>query len=83
MVPATLREEAELELPFVPELVLVPGLAFTRDGQRLGRGGGFYDRLLGGRARGAFKVGLGFACQMRASIPREGHDVLLDAVVFA
>src|SRR3954454_6550893 len=35
IIPRTLRHEHELELPFVPELVLVPGLAFTRYGHRL------------------------------------------------
>jgi 5-formyltetrahydrofolate cyclo-ligase len=80
-IPRTLRHEHELELPFVPDLVLVPGLAFSRDGHRLGRGGGFYDRLLAGRARDAVKVGVCFALQLHDSIPREAHDVVLDAVI--
>ena len=81
IVPRTLRHEHELELPFVPDFVLVPGLAFSRDGHRLGRGGGFYDRLLAGRARDAVKVGVCFALQLHEAIPSEVHDVVLDAVI--
>jgi 5-formyltetrahydrofolate cyclo-ligase len=81
IIPQTLRHEHELELPFVPDFVLVPGLAFSRDGHRLGRGGGFYDRLLDGRARSALKVGVCFALQLHDEVPREPHDVVLDVVI--
>lgn len=80
-IPRTIRHEHELELPFVPDLVLVPGLAFSRHGHRLGRGGGFYDRLLAGRARDAAKMGVAFALQLRDDIPHAEHDVILDAVI--
>jgi 5-formyltetrahydrofolate cyclo-ligase len=83
IVPRTIRTESELQLPFVPELVLVPGLAFTRDGHRLGRGGGFYDRLLAGRANEAVKIGVCFSLQLVESLPVERHDVLTDLVVVA
>ena len=81
IMPTTLRTESELELPFIPDLVLVPGLAFSRAGHRLGRGGGFYDRLLAGRAKGAIKLGICFALQLLDSIPVEEHDAVLDAVI--
>lgn len=80
-IPSDIRDEAALELPFTPDLILVPGVAFSRDGHRLGRGGGFYDRLLAGRARDAFKIGVCFAAQLVASVPFEQHDVMLDAVI--
>lgn len=64
-----------------PDLVLVPGLAFSRDGVRLGRGGGFYDRWLGGLTRRPCLLGVGFACQLADSLPWEPHDVHLDAIV--
>ena len=83
IIPRTLRHEHELELPFAPDFVLVPGLAFSRDGHRLGRGGGFYDRLLAGRARAAAKVGVAFALQLHNDIPHAQHDVILDAVITA
>ena len=81
IMPTTLRDESQLELPFIPDLVLVPGLAFSHAGHRLGRGGGFYDRLLTGRAQGAVKVGICFASQLLDAVPTEPHDAVLDAVI--
>jgi len=81
IIPQTLRAESQLDLPFSPELVLVPGLAFSRDGHRLGRGGGFYDRLLTGRASNSIKVGICFAFQLVETIPIEPHDAIMDAVM--
>ena len=81
IMPTTLRTESQLELPFIPDLVLVPGLAFSRAGHRLGRGGGFYDRLLAGRAKNARKLGICFASQLLESVPIEEHDAVLDAVI--
>ena len=54
------------------DAVLVPGLAFTRSGARLGRGGGYYDRLL--EACSAVKVGVCHDCQLVDEIPREAWD---------
>ena len=81
IMPTTLRNESQLELPFIPDLVLVPGLAFSRAGHRLGRGGGFYDRLLTGRAKDSRKLGICFASQLLESIPTEEHDAVLDGVI--
>lgn len=81
IIPSTVRVESELHLPFKPDLIVVPGVAFSWDGRRMGRGGGFYDRLLAGRARKAFKLGVCFALQLRDAIPHASHDVLLDAVI--
>lgn len=81
IIPSNIRDEATLQLPFAPEVIVVPGLAFSGDGHRLGRGGGFYDRLLAGRARGAFKFGVCFRFQLGPSIPHEQHDISLDVVV--
>ncbi len=61
-------------------LLLVPGLAFTRDGHRLGRGGGFYDRFLARLPTSAFKLGVCFDLQVVASLATESHDQLVDAV---
>ena len=63
------------------EIILVPGLAFTSEGLRLGRGGGYFDRLLEGALRGAYKVGVCFASQMIAALPTETHDVRMDRVI--
>ena len=81
VIPPTLRIESELELPFTPDLVLVPGLAFSRERHRLGRGGGFYDRLLAGRASSAYKLGVCFRVQLCDTIPADPHDVAVNDVV--
>jgi len=61
-------------------LVLVPGLAFDAQGRRLGQGGGFYDRALGGRSD-LRALGVGFTCQARDEVPFADHDVHLDGVL--
>ena len=63
------------------DLALVPGLAFDRAGRRLGRGAGFYDRFLGGLGTGATRIGVGFGLQVVPSVPRETHDLGVDALV--
>jgi len=63
--------DAPLGMPDSAAL-LVPGLAFTVDGGRLGQGGGYYDRYLPGH-RGA-TIGIGFACQRAEDLPRAAHD---------
>jgi 5-formyltetrahydrofolate cyclo-ligase len=60
------------------ELIIVPGLAFDRELYRLGRGGGYYDRLLNGAA--AFKLGLALKEQITERVPREVWDAKMDAV---
>ena len=68
-----------------PWLCLVPGVAFTAAGKRLGQGGGFYDRaLLKLRANGSqegYVVGVAFACQMLGQLPTEAHDQHMDEVI--
>lgn len=61
------------------DMLIVPGLAFDRRGNRLGRGKGYYDRLLAGTS--AVKVGVCFECQLFDGIPAESHDVRMDAVI--
>lgn len=71
------------ECPVVPfsalDLVLVPGIAFDRDGNRLGRGRGFYDRMLA-LSPDAVSCGVGFDGQVVALVPVEPHDVKLHRV---
>lgn len=61
---------------------LVPGVAFTPDGCRLGRGRGYYDRLLP-RLHNAYKVGLCWPFQLMPQLPSEPHDVRMDDVACA
>ena len=61
------------------DLVLVPGLAFALDGRRLGRGGGFYDRLLPGVS--GIKCGVAFDEQIASDIPVEPHDARVSYIL--
>jgi 5-formyltetrahydrofolate cyclo-ligase len=65
------------------DLILVPGAAFTRDGHRLGRGGGFYDRYLAQPGLRAVKLGVALECQLVETLPLDPHDVVMDGVVTA
>lgn len=71
----------ELPLPHAAT-IFVPGLAFTRDGRRLGQGGGYYDRLLAERPD-LRAIGVGFACQLVEDLPSEPHDRPLSGLVIA
>lgn len=64
-------------------IVLVPGLAFTAEGGRLGRGRGYYDRLLAGLPSKILRVGICFARQIVPSLPAEAHDQPVDIVLTA
>ncbi len=64
----------------VPDLALVPLLAFTASGHRLGQGGGHYDRWLAAHPH-VVPVGLAWDCQYSESLPVEPHDRRLRAVV--
>lgn len=67
----------------VPEIVVVPLVAFDRNGGRLGYGGGFYDRTLEGlRARGpVLAIGFAFSAQEADDLPLEATDQQLDMIV--
>lgn len=64
------------------DLIVVPGLAFTDQGVRLGRGAGFYDRFLFTIPATTVKIGVCFESQRISEIPHEFHDVKMDAVVY-
>jgi len=64
-----------------PDVVVVPGVAFTVDGDRLGQGGGWYDRFLPAVRPECTTVGVAFAEQIVDSLPIEPHDVRIDRVV--
>lgn len=70
----------EAERDVAPVVLWVPGRAFDRRGGRLGRGGGFYDRLLAGRLSTARKVGVSRDVQMVERVPMAAHDVWMDGV---
>jgi 5-formyltetrahydrofolate cyclo-ligase len=62
------------------DIILVPGVAFDKRGGRLGRGGGYYDRILR-KAKKAVKVGLCFREQIVNKVPMKRHDVRMDRVI--
>jgi 5-formyltetrahydrofolate cyclo-ligase len=63
------------------DVVLVPALAATPDGHRLGHGVGFYDATLPDLAPPALTIIVGFSFQLLAELPLEAHDFACDAVV--
>lgn len=88
----TIRHLEELEpgyfnIPEPPEttpapkgdLIIVPGVAFSKKGERLGYGGGFYDRFLDGNS--IYTIGVAFDYQIMDSLPTEEHDKQLDEII--
>ncbi|MCQ2229901.1 MAG: 5-formyltetrahydrofolate cyclo-ligase [Bacteroidales bacterium] len=61
--------------------IIVPGIAFTTTGKRLGRGGGYYDRYLT-KQKNSYKVGVAFKCQCVTDIPTDEFDISMDKVLF-
>ena len=75
--------------PITPELsiincqlsiAIVPGMAFDKQGHRIGRGKGYYDRFLS-QIPNIYKIGVCFPFQMLESIPSESTDVVMDEVI--
>jgi len=62
------------------DIILVPGIAFDKEGHRIGYGFGYYDKFLA-KVTKAVKIGLCFDFQVVDKIPRETHDVPVDFVV--
>lgn len=61
------------------ELVIVPGVAYDREGNRVGRGKGYYDRML--TSTKATKIGMAYDFQVVDSIDAEPHDVKVDLII--
>lgn len=81
--PMNILEPAEADI-VAPEEIgvwIVPGLAFTKDGKRLGYGGGWYDRLLAMASKSARKIGVAHEFQIVENLPHEPHDIKMDCVV--
>ena len=63
------------------DLLVIPGLAFDRQGGRLGYGKGYFDRLLPGARPDALLAAVAFECQLFDTVPMQPYDVRVDAVV--
>jgi len=60
---------------------IVPGLAFTADGTRLGYGGGWYDRLLAESDPASARLGVCYAFQLVEDLPSEPHDIRMTEII--
>ena len=78
-IPEPLNHCPEID-PGAVDWVLVPGLAFDLDGHRLGRGAGYYDRLLPRLRPDVVRWALAFDCQIVERLPAEPHDVSIDGI---
>lgn len=67
--------------PVELDVVMVPGLAFDRQGGRLGNGAGYYDRLLSQLSDKTVLVGVGYQSQIFPEVIMQSHDVYLDYVL--
>lgn len=61
-------------------LVILPGVAFDKNGNRIGYGKGFYDAYLGGHPQ-FHRIGLAFSAQCVEWIPSDSHDIRVEAVI--
>ena len=62
------------------DVAVIPGMAFDREGHRLGRGKGYYDRFLN-RVQ-TYKIGVCFDFQMMDQLPHDPHDVMMDEIIY-
>ncbi|NQV08586.1 5-formyltetrahydrofolate cyclo-ligase [Candidatus Woesearchaeota archaeon] len=61
------------------DVIIVPGVAFDKKGNRIGRGKGYYDKFL--KDKHSKKIGLAFGFQILDEVPVEEHDVAVDKVI--
>lgn len=71
-------EPVHSTIPSTPDIVFVPGVAFSYRMERLGYGGGYYDRFL---TEKVLKIGLAFDFQMYDCLPVEAHDIKMDIII--
>jgi 5-formyltetrahydrofolate cyclo-ligase len=63
------------------DLFVVPGLGFSQDGKRLGRGGGYYDATLRAADESSRRIALAFTDQIIEDVPTNSDDVRMDLIV--
>ncbi|WP_461247433.1 5-formyltetrahydrofolate cyclo-ligase, partial [Treponema sp. R6D11] len=69
----------EIEIVEKIDLAIIPGVAFTTSGIRLGRGGGYYDKFLANK--NIYKIGLTSKENVFDYLPQESHDILMDRII--
>lgn len=78
--PFVIRQPIEPTPVLMPDILFVPLLGFTENGDRLGQGGGHYDRWLAAHP-GTIAIGMGWDCQLVDDLPVEAHDQRMTAIV--
>ena len=76
--------EPDGDTPVAPsdiDVMILPGLAFTADGLRLGRGKGYYDRYMSREGFHAHTIGICHTVQLLDTLPVESHDKSIDEVI--
>ena len=68
--------------PYEIDVMVVPGVAFTATGERMGRGKGFYDKYMSLKEFRAVKIGVCYDVQLVDVLPTEIHDVKIDSVIY-
>ncbi len=71
--------------PFPPskiDVMIIPGVAFTAGGARLGRGKGYYDKYMSQEGFSAYKIAVCYSEQLVSSLPCEPHDVVMNEVIY-
>jgi len=63
------------------DFIIVPGIGFSPDGTRLGRGGGYYDRYLETTLEQTLKIGVAFSLQIIDEIPSQTHDIPVNRLI--
>lgn len=80
-IPEQKEKYQKLKLFHEVDLVILPGVGFDEKGNRLGYGGGFYDRLLSETDHRVTLIGLAYEIQITPRIHRSPHDVRVDKIV--
>jgi 5-formyltetrahydrofolate cyclo-ligase len=75
-----ITEGREVDLKDI-DLIIIPGTGFDPHGNRLGYGGGYYDRLLGNAEKHLPAIALAFEEQLAEQIPAEPHDIKMDIII--
>lgn len=68
--------------PRAIDLIVVPGVAFTKNGVRMGRGKGYYDKYMSQEGFRAHKIGVCYAEQVLDELPAEPHDIMMDSLIY-
>lgn len=75
------EKSVRLVQPGTIDLVLVPGVAFAKDGHRVGYGGGYYDRFLVSLDKSVTKIAIGFDLQVVDKVPTQDFDIPVDSII--